>query len=162
MEIRKTVLEDLNKVMEIYENARQYMRENGNANQWGNGYPSGTLIQEDIKEEKSYVCVDEGQIVGVFYFNIGPDPTYLNIYEGDWIKEGHYGVVHRIASASHKKGVASYCLKWSLDKCPNIRIDTHKDNVIMQQFLTKNGFARCGIIYLENGDERIAYQKVDE
>lgn len=161
MEIRKTVLGDFNKVMEIYENARQYMRENGNANQWGNGYPSAALIQEDIKEEKSYVCVDEGQIVGVFYFNIGPDPTYLNIYEGEWIKEGHYGVVHRIASASRKKGVASYCLDWSMDKCPNIRIDTHKDNIVMQNFLAKNGFIRCGIIYLENGAERIAYQKVD-
>jgi hypothetical protein len=30
----------------------------------------------------------------------------------------------------------------------------------MQRSLEKNGFARCGIIHLASGDERIAYQKV--
>ncbi|TAH75017.1 MAG: GNAT family N-acetyltransferase [Anaerolineaceae bacterium] len=161
MEIRKTVMDDLDKVMEIYDNARGYMRENGNANQWINGYPSIELIKRDIIEEKSYVCVDYNQISGVFYFKIGSDPTYLNIYEGNWISHGPYGVVHRIASANRQKGVASYCLNWCFDKCPDIRIDTHKDNFIMQNFLIKNGFTRCGIIYLEDGAERIAYQKAD-
>lgn len=160
MEIRKTVIDDLDIVMEIYDNARRYMRDNGNPNQWGNGYPSVELIKKDILEEKSYVAVDDNQIVGVFYFNIGPDPTYLSIYEGNWIQDGEYGAVHRIASASHKRGVASYCLNWAIDKCGSIRIDTHKDNVIMQNLLSKNGFTKCGIIYLEDGAERIAYQKI--
>lgn len=161
MEIRNTTMNDLDKVMEIYDDARSYMRTNGNPNQWTNGYPSKELIQKDIIEEKSYICVDDKQIIGVFFFDIGPDPTYLNIYEGDWINEEPYGVVHRIASASRKKGVASYCLDWCFHKCPNIRIDTHIDNIIMQRFLTKNGFTRCGIIYLEDGAERIAYQKAE-
>lgn len=30
----------------------------------------------------------------------------------------------------------------------------------MQHVLEKNGFVRCGIIHLENGDPRIAYQYV--
>ncbi len=29
----------------------------------------------------------------------------------------------------------------------------------MQHILTKYGFQRCGIIYVKNGTERIAYQK---
>lgn len=160
MEIRKTVMDDLDKVMEIYDEARSYMRENGNASQWINGYPNIELIKQDIFSEKSYVCVDGNKIVGVFFFDIGPDPTYLNIYEGNWISEKSYSVVHRIASSSRQKGVASYCVNWCLNKWPNIRIDTHKDNIIMQNFLVKNGFVRCGIIYLEDGAERIAYQKV--
>lgn len=160
MKIRKTMMDDLDKVMEIYDDARSYMRENGNPDQWNNGYPSVELIKHDILDEKSYVCVDDEQIIGVFYFNIGPDPTYFSIYEGNWISEEPYGVVHRIASGRRKKGVASYCLNWSFNNWPNIRIDTHRDNIIMQNFLTKNRFSRCGIIYLENGAERIAYQKI--
>lgn len=160
MNIRKTALEDLDKVMGIYDKARQYMRDNGNASQWANDYPNIELIKEDIAKGKGYVCVYEEQIVGVFYYSEGPDPTYINIYEGSWMEDGPYGVVHRIASASRQKGVASFCLNWSLERCRNIRIDTHKDNLIMQNFLIKNGFKRCGIIYLEDGAERLAYQKV--
>ncbi len=159
MDIRQTILDDLDKAMEIYDDARKHMRENGNPNQWGGGYPNIELIKQDIYDEKSYVCVEDNQILAVFYFNIGSDPTYLNIYQGSWINDEPYGVVHRIASGNRKKGVASFCLNWCLDKWPNIRIDTHEDNIIMQNFLTKNGFNKCGIIYLEDGAERIAYQK---
>ena len=42
----------------------------------------------------------------------------------------------------------------------NIRIDTHRDNKIMQHNILKHGFTYCGIIYLTSGDERLAYQKL--
>lgn len=44
----------------------------------------------------------------------------------------------------------------------NIRIDTHKDNHIMQHNIKKHGFTYCGIIFLANGDERLAYQHVNK
>jgi hypothetical protein len=47
-----------------------------------------------------------------------------------------------------------------LEDSGNIRIDTHRDNVPMLSLLDKSGFERCGIIYLKNGDERIAFQKI--
>ena len=40
MEIRKAKLADLPRMMEIYAEARAYMRRNGNPTQWANGYPS--------------------------------------------------------------------------------------------------------------------------
>lgn len=43
----------------------------------------------------------------------------------------------------------------------NIRMDTHRDNTIMQHCISNDGFAYCGIIYLANGDERLAYQKIN-
>jgi RimJ/RimL family protein N-acetyltransferase len=43
---------------------------------------------------------------------------------------------------------------------PNLKIDTHRDNIPMQKVLKRNGFSECGIIYIENGDERIAFQKI--
>lgn len=159
MFIRKTVLEDLDNVMDIYEGARRFMKESGNPNQWGDNYPDKNMLINDISDGNSYVCVDDDKIVGVFCFSIGPDPTYLTIYEGNWLNDKPYGVIHRIASLSRKKGVASFCLNWCFEKWPNIRIDTHRDNIIMQNFLKKHGFTQCGIIYLKDGSERLAYQK---
>ncbi len=40
----------------------------------------------------------------------------------------------------------------------HIRIDTHRDNKIMQNALHKKGFSYCGIIHCWNGSERLAYQ----
>jgi hypothetical protein len=160
MEIRLTSLEELDTVMAIYDHARQYMRQNGNHNQWIDGYPSIELITKDIEEKRSYVCIEDNRIEGVFCFTIGIDSTYLKIYEGEWLNDRSYGVVHRIASASHKKGVASFCLDWCYEQCQNIRIDTHEDNSVMHNLLLKNGYERCGIIYLESGAPRVAYQKM--
>jgi len=160
MYIRKTEPADLEDVMKIYEDARRFMKENGNPHQWGDNYPTKDLVMQDISEGKSYVCIDGDSIAGVFYFGMGPDSTYLKIYQGSWLNDEPYGVVHRIASVSRKKGVASFCLDWCFEKHPNIRIDTHRDNLIMQNFLKKHGFVQCGIIYLEDGSERLAYQKL--
>lgn len=159
MEIRHTSLEELAVVMEIYNNARLFMRNNGNFSQWVNGYPGPELIKQDIERGDSYVCQDRGQIVGVFTFFRGTEPTYQNIYNGSWLNEEPYGVIHRIASFHSRKGVATQCLDWCQAQWGNIRIDTHRDNVVMQNFLLKNNFEYCGIIYLEDGSERLAYQK---
>lgn len=160
MYIRQTRQEDFEVVKSIYEEARRYMRENGNPSQWAGGYPSDDIISDDIASNISYVCIDDNQIVGVFCYFHGIDSTYIKIYEGMWINDKPYGVVHRIASNSHKKGVASFCLNWAFNQCNNLKIDTHRDNIVMQRLLNKNGFVSCGIIYLEDGSERIAYQKI--
>ena len=159
MNIRKATYEDLDRIMAIYENARTFMRENGNPDQWGDSYPSRELIINDIKESCCHVCELQGEPVGVFYYKKGEDPTYRKIYEGEWINNAPYAVIHRIAVATHCRGVASFCFDRCFELCPNIRIDTHRNNLPMQRSLAKNGFTRCGIIYLEDGSERIAYQK---
>ena len=38
----------------VYDKARKFMRENGNAEQWGEDYPSAELIKHDI--DKMYLC----------------------------------------------------------------------------------------------------------
>ena len=40
MEIRKASVQDLGQIMQVYDKARKFMRENGNAEQWGEDYPS--------------------------------------------------------------------------------------------------------------------------
>ena len=161
MEIRKSTINDLPIIMQIYNDARSFMRENGNLNQWSGNYPSESQIQSDIAEEHSYVCVEDDRILAVFYYNEGPDPTYLKIYEGFWQNDLPYGVIHRIAVAAdaHGRGIAKFCFDYCYALCQNLKIDTHRDNLPMQNALLKNGFLPCGIIYLASGDERLAYQK---
>ena len=160
MRIRPSTHSDLPQLLQIYETARRFMQQTGNAGQWVDGYPKEELLISDIKQGHSYVCLNENnEIVGTFYYIVGEEPTYLNIYEGSWLNDDRYGVIHRIASSGKQKGIAETCINWCLEKCGNLRIDTHCDNKVMQNILQKLGFTYCGIIYLENGDERLAYQK---
>ena len=89
---------------------------------------------------------------------MGEDPTYRHIYDGAWLNDEPYGVIHRMATSGKQKGVSEACINWCFQRCGNIRVDTHRDNKVMQHILTKHGFQRCGIIYVKNGTERIAYQ----
>lgn len=159
MEIRKSRLDDMDAMMAIYEDAREFMKASGNPDQWVDGYPKQELLEEDMKSGHSYVCVENGEIVGTFYFAVQVEADYGKIYEGAWLDDKPYGVIHRIASAKGTRGVASFCMDWCMKECGNIRIDTHRDNVPMQNMLKKNGYEYCGIIYLANGDERFAFQK---
>lgn len=160
MQIRPTDLKDLPVVMTIYDVARNFMRANGNATQWIDGYPSEEFIRQEIEDGHSFVCTDEqGEIIGTFCFILGDDPTYHVIYEGAWPNDEPYGVIHRMATNGKQKGVAEACLNWCADRCDNIRVDTHRDNLVMQHILSKHGFRQCGIILVKNGTERIAYQR---
>jgi len=159
MTIRKTTPADLEAVMEIYAYARTYMQESGNPNQWHDNHPPRVLIESDIKAGLSHVCEDAGKITAVFYFNVESEPTYNKI-DGQWLNDEPYGVVHRIARGPGAKGAGAICLNWCAAKHPNIRIDTHCDNAAMTKLLENLGYKYCGIIWLENGDERLAYQQV--
>ena len=160
MEIRKTKLEELDKVMEIYAYARRFMAEHDNPNQWKNNKPSKEQIEQDILAGKHHVCMEDEDIAAVFYFAKETDPTYVHIYDGQWLNDEDYAVVHRIASSGIVKGAGSFCMHWASTQCENLKIDTHKDNYVMQNMLKKCGFIPCGTIYLENGEERIGFQKV--
>lgn len=159
MEIRKAEGDDRERILELYTMARAFMREHGNPDQWGDHYPPAEMVDRDILDGKSYVCVEGETILGVFFYEEGVEPDYLDIYEGEWLNDEPYSVIHRIAAPTGKKGVASFCIRWCCENSGgNVRIDTHRNNIPMQKMLEKNGFVRCGIIYIRDGSERIAYQ----
>jgi len=163
IKIRKTQPTDITILMDIFEQAKHIMRKDGNMLQWRGNYPSREIVIADIEQGNSYVCTDDTEeIIGTFAFIRGNDPTYTHIYEGKWVEDTlPYGVIHRLASTEHSKGVANACLQWCYEQIPNLRADTHRDNHILQYILKKHGFKYCGIILLVNGDERLAFQKVE-
>lgn len=159
MKIRNTTPADLDILLKLYDNARSFMAAHGNPAQWGTSYPSRGLVESDIERGCSYVCEEHQNVIATFYYRFGADDSYRRIFSGDWLDETPYGVVHRITSDGTIRGAGSFCLDWALSQCGNLRIDTHRDNRVMQHVLEKKQFTRCGIIYLEDGSERIAYQK---
>ncbi len=164
MEIRHSTEADFERIMEIYEYARRFMAENGNPNQWGlTNWPPQKLIHDDISSGTSYICVHEKRIVGTFFFAAGEDiePTYRHIEDGKWLNDSAYGVVHRLAGDGSVKGIGSFCLEWAYGQCGHLRIDTHGDNIVMQNLLAKMGFIHCGTIYVEEDPfPRLAYEKL--
>ena len=56
--IRKAASQDLPRIREIYEMARQFMRKNGNHSQWGKGDEPEALIEEDIRQGRSDLSGD--------------------------------------------------------------------------------------------------------
>lgn len=164
MEIRHSTEADFDKIMEIYSYARQFMAKHGNPNQWGpTNWPPAELIHSDIAAKKSYVCLHEGQIAGVFFYDFGEniEPTYEKIEDGAWRGDNTYGVIHRIAGNGSVKGIGAFAINWAFQKCNHLRMDTHGDNIVMQNMLVKNGFIHCGTIYVEEDDyPRLAYEKL--
>ena len=158
--IREAQPSDMADIMTVMDAAKGIMRQSGNINQWGEGYPSEAVITADMEKNGGLVVVDDDKIVGYFAFLPSPEPTYDRIYEGKWLDDTlPYHVIHRIASYPDVHGIFSSIMDFCFSHGTNIRIDTHPDNKIMQHNILKHGFTYCGIIYLASGDERLAYQK---
>lgn len=159
MIIRPAEPGDLDTILNIYVYAREQMRLTGNPKQWGDSNPPAETVREDIRQKRAYVILSQNDICGVFVFIIGADPTYQQIENGAWLNDEPYGTIHRIAGNGKENGILSAALSFCEKRIDNIRIDTHADNHIMQHLLEKYGFIRCGHIYVEDGTQRIAYQK---
>lgn len=165
MKIRKSKMEDIEKIMCVIHEAQESMRANG-IPQWQDGYPSEDVISQDIKIGNGYVLVEDENIIGTAYIVAGHEPSYDYIEGGQWLNDHPYVAVHRIAVRKDYKGKGAACYMMEFaekiareHQLQDIRIDTHHDNIPMRIFLTKLGYHACGTIYLDNGDKRIAYQK---
>ena len=174
--IRKATMNDMPVMLKIYEDARVFMKANGNESQWGlpapgkKCWPSVEAVTDKINRNIQYICEteinDKCVAAATFAFTNGEEePAYKTIYEGQWPDDGSvpYGVIHCFASSGQVKGVATYCINWALDVCRYMKIDTHPANKPMQALLRKLGFTYCGKVIMDcvqNDDVvRIAFCK---
>jgi len=172
MIFRKTEKKDISEVLEIIESAKERMKNMG-LDQWQNGYPNENSIMEDVDKGISYVMEENGQILGTSVLTFEKEDVYENMKEGQWLSDGEYAVVHRIAvsDSGKNKGVSGEILKELEKICMekgiySIKIDTHEDNEPMKGFLKKNGFEFCGVIYLDREPDlnakRVTFEKILE
>ena len=156
--IRLATHQDLPKILEIYEYARQFMKSQGNPTQWGDTHPEQDILETDIDQNVLYVIEYQEQIQGVFAFIIGEDSTYNVIDHGQWKSNDTYGTIHRVAAAEGSTGIVKKAVEYCKSLHPYIRIDTHEKNLVMQHVIKTTGFTQSGIIYAYDGSPRIAYE----
>ena len=173
MTFRKTTTEDIARVCEIFDGARETMHAAG-IDQWTNGYPAASDIEADIAAGESYVlCEEDGTIVATCAILLGGEVTYTEIVDGAWLTASSddesttYVAVHRVATDKYcrGRGLASQLLAEAAAIGRDagkisLRIDTHRDNLPMQGMLSRNGLTRCGEITLLSGAKRWAYEKM--
>lgn len=157
---------DLPQVMRIVAQAQAYLAAQG-IDQWQNGYPDEAAFRSDIRRGNGYVLAEGETVQGVCAIVFDGEPTYDRIYEGAWTTPEPYAAIHRVAVDAALRGTgAADALMQSAERVvrekgfQGIRIDTHRQNVVMQRMLARNGFSLCGVIYLQDGAERVALEKV--
>ena len=156
LRIRNAAEEDLPAVMRIYRLAQDFMIASGNPDQWGHFYPPESVIRADIREGRCRVITEENVIHGVFSVLDGGDPDYRRIEDGGWLNDEPYLTILRIAGDGCVHGLFSCAADYCKALSDNVRVDTHRDNWIMQKLITKNGFKRCGTVFVRESP-RIAY-----
>ncbi len=160
MEIRKASREDISSLSLVYDEARKRMYESGNRTQWAMDYPPLSLIESDISNGFLYCMEEQGEIIASFSVITGIEPNYSAIYGGSWPEgEYEYVTIHRVAGKRKAHHVLENALKVAFSLSPVVRIDTHKDNRKMQALIAKYGFSFCGFIRIEDGSERLTFQK---
>ena len=173
MLIRATTPADVPAVMTIIEEARRTIATLG-IDQWQNGSPNEAMILADVKAGQSRVALVNGEVVGTFALIENGEPVYASIEDGTWqtpdrdaAGEWSYLAIHRVAiSVSHRgSGISTAVIRHAEESArilgrTSLRIDTHEGNVVMRRMLERHGFVPCGTIHLENGDPRVAYEKI--
>ena len=110
MRIRETQEKDLVFIDAIFNSARDFMRLNGNPQQWNQNYPTAKDVAQDIKCKRAFVCVnDEDTPVGTFAL-FDHEPAYDHI-DGKWMSDTSYKAVHRIATVREGK-IGSFIIKY--------------------------------------------------
>ncbi len=168
--IRAATGADLDRIMEIVNEARAYFKANG-IPQWQGEYPSRADFESDIEGGRLYAAENEERVLGVYCFDLRGDKNYNEIFEGSFRLCEKYGAIHRVAVSSDAKGqgiggimVAHACDLAREAGLRYLRGDTHRKNLSMHKMLTKNGFSKCGVIYLDGKkdyeNERIAFDMI--
>lgn len=165
MEFRRATEKDFDAAIKLIEMGRKNIAELG-IDQWQNGSPSAEDISNDIKNGNCYVAVEDDIYLGTLYIGFDGEKTYDKI-EGKWLQSGDYTTLHRVAVNTEYRGkgvfaaAVNFATLLSRSKgIHSLRIDTHYGNTKMQSALQKNGFTPCGKIWLEWGDERLAFEKI--
>jgi len=152
-------------IVNIIKQAQAYFNEK-KIDQWQDNYPNLETVMSDVSNKNGYVLLKDNAVVGTVVVTFDGDNNYKYIYDGKWITNNKYAVIHRMAIDSNYKGLglSSIIIKYIEEIClkkriNSIKIDTHEENMSMIKLLEKNGFKYCGIILLEDESKRIAFEK---
>ena len=167
---RKARNEDINEVMDAIEDAREVLRYQGNG-QWQDGYPNRDDLLRDIASERLFVVYPDGKpecvagVCALTYF----EKDYKTLYEGAWLTDLPYMVMHRVAVRKEYRGQGYgkrlfdvFLAQAKKEGFASLRIDTHEGNAPMRHLISLYGFAFCGRAILTPNKDRMVFEKVLE
>ena len=161
---RQAAENDIDGIMTIIRQAVSQMLREGK-HQWDDTYPQRCHIADDIARGCGYVMTCGGRLAAYGAVVFSGEPAYNSI-RGQWLSDGRYVVLHRLAVADGMKGqgVAERFMaeveKMAAERgVHSFKVDTNHDNTRMQKVLNKLGFTYCGTVSYEKGD-RMAYEKM--
>lgn len=151
--IRPSVTADIPRLLEIFTKAKQFMRQQGNMEQWQGEYPGTTALLSDIAHGWSMVVEHCGEIVGTFCMMTDPEPTYHNL-----TSSGDYITLHRVASSGAVSGIVDVAVGYALQHSHAVRIDTHPHNRAMLKSIKRLRMQPLGEITLADGTPRLVFE----
>ncbi len=165
MNYRLANIGDIDEIMAIIEDGRAFLATQ-NSGQWQDGYPNRTNMLDDINNEVLYVVTtSDNQIAGVCALTYYED-DYDHLYEGKWLTDLPYMVMHRIAVKKEyrSQGYGKELFEVFIDvakkkKYHSLRIDTHKNNIVMLGLLKRFEFVFCGKAILKPNKDRMVFEK---
>ena len=154
---------DRESILEIYLEGAEALKTDG-VDQWQGQYvPSFKDIDEHLGIDL-YVLEYHRKIVSTVCLVEGIDEDYENI-KGKWNTSIPYISIHKVATSnkykkqSFAKKMMSYIENFAKRKRMDLRIDTHKDNKKMRNFIISCGYKYTGEVVLQGELERLAYDK---
>lgn len=164
---RKANLADLKQIMEAVEDSRFLLKTQGTG-QWQDGYPHENDFIDDINNGHLYVIYDQKptHVVGVFAITYYEE-DYHHLYEGKWLSDYPYMVMHRVAIKRQYRGQGfgkqiflSFIEQGKKEGYLSLRIDTHEGNAPMRHLIELFGFRYCGKTLLANNKDRMVFEKL--
>ncbi len=164
---RRAKIEELDAVMRIFVEAQNFMEANSNP-QWPKGFPDKNDVEWSILGGLLYAVTEENGGIAAVFSAVNYDCDY-DVIEGNWLTEGSYLAVHRVAVSDkfRNKGAAKFIVNFAALELAkqrgrlSIRMDTHEKNAAMRALLSSNGFTECGkITLIRDGSVRIAFEKI--
>ena len=154
---------DRESILNIYLEGANALKEDG-VDQWqGNYVPSFKDIDEHLGIDL-YVLEYHRRVVSTVCLVEGIDEDYENI-KGKWNTSIPYISIHKVATSNEYKKqsfgrkMMSYIENFAKRKRMDLRIDTHKDNKKMRNFIISCGYKYTGEVILQGELERLAYDK---
>lgn len=154
---------DRESILEIYLEGAEALKTDG-VDQWQGKYvPSFKDIDEHLGVDL-YVLEYHKRIVSTACLVEGIDEDYENI-NGKWNTSLPYISIHKVATSNEYKKqsfgrkMMSYIENFAKRKRMDLRIDTHKDNKKMRNFIISCGYKYTGEVILQGELERLGYDK---
>ncbi len=156
--IRIATMQDLDRIVEIKDNAVNYMHNVDKFIQWTENYPLREDFINDINKSELYVSVDDNSLVINGFFVINKE-VYDEYDQANFsVDKTNVYTIHRVCTdvSARGLGLGNLLLTEAISQirktnADGIIIDTNENNIAMNKIIKQVGFKFVGTMSLRIG-----------